>query len=142
VGAPKKIKYSLSNAPADTKMERLAQMQGERYWIERAFADAKGTCGLADYQAVGWRAWRHHVSMVMRPAVHRRAAGGASAKPGAADAARHRRDVEGDAAAQAARQGGAGRPDQPASRARAQRHPIPLPFATQTSADVKERRYG
>jgi SRSO17 transposase len=65
VGAPKRIKYSLSNAPADTKRERLAQMQGGRYWVERAFEDAKGECGLADYQAVGWRAWHHHVTMVM-----------------------------------------------------------------------------
>jgi SRSO17 transposase len=72
IGAPKKIKYSLSNAPADTPLERLAQMQGERYWVERAFEDAKGECGLADYQAVGdrareggWRAWHHHVTMVM-----------------------------------------------------------------------------
>src|SRR4051794_26993193 len=40
-------------------------MQGERYWVERAFEDAKGECGLADYQVVGWRAWHHHVSMVM-----------------------------------------------------------------------------
>ena len=65
VGAPKKIKYSLSNAPADTPLERLAQMQGGRYWVERAFEDAKGKCGLADHQALGWRAWHHHVSMVM-----------------------------------------------------------------------------
>jgi SRSO17 transposase len=65
VGAPRKVKYSLSNAPANTKLERLAQMQGTRYWIERAFEDAKGECGLADYQAVGWRAWHHHVTMVM-----------------------------------------------------------------------------
>jgi SRSO17 transposase len=64
VGAPKKIKYSLSNAAADTPLERLAQMQGERYWVERAFEDAKGECGLADYQALGWRAWHHHVTMV------------------------------------------------------------------------------
>ena len=65
VGAPKRIKYSLSNAPADTRRERLAEMQGGRYWVERAFENAKGECGLADYQAVGWRAWHHHVTMVM-----------------------------------------------------------------------------
>jgi SRSO17 transposase len=65
VGAPKRIKYSLSNAPADTPLERLAEMQGGRYWVERAFEDAKSECGLADYQALGWRAWHHHVSMVM-----------------------------------------------------------------------------
>jgi SRSO17 transposase len=65
VGSPKKIKYSLSNAQADTPLECLAEMQGERYWVERAFEDGKGECGLADYQAVGWRAWHHHVTMVM-----------------------------------------------------------------------------
>jgi hypothetical protein len=31
-------------------------MQGERYWVERAFEDAKGACGLAGYQARGERA--------------------------------------------------------------------------------------
>jgi SRSO17 transposase len=65
VGSPKTIKYTLSNAPADTPLERLAQMQGQRYWVERAFQDGKGECGLADYQAVGWQAWHHHVTMVM-----------------------------------------------------------------------------
>jgi SRSO17 transposase len=65
VGSPNTIKYTLSNAPADTPLLRLAQMQGQRYWVERTFDDAKGECGLADYQALGWRAWHHHVTMVM-----------------------------------------------------------------------------
>jgi hypothetical protein len=65
VGSPKTIKYTLSNAPADTSVLRLAQMQGQRYWVERTFEDAKGECGLADYQVLGWRAWHHHVTMVM-----------------------------------------------------------------------------
>jgi SRSO17 transposase len=65
VGAASKIKYSLSNAPAETSLQSLAEMQGQRYWVERAFEDAKGECGLADYQALGWRAWHHHVTMVM-----------------------------------------------------------------------------
>ncbi len=65
VESPKTIKYSLSNAPADTAVLRLAQMQGQRYWVERAFEDGKGECGLADYQVLGWRAWHHHVTMVM-----------------------------------------------------------------------------
>ena len=65
VGSPKTIKYSLSNASVDTPVLRLAQMQGQRYWVERTFQDAKGECGLADYQALSWRAWHHHVTMVM-----------------------------------------------------------------------------
>jgi SRSO17 transposase len=65
VGSPKTIKYSLSNAPFDTPRLRLGQMQGQRFWVERAFEDAKGECGLADYQALGWRPWHHHVAIAM-----------------------------------------------------------------------------
>ena len=65
VQSEKTIKYTLSNAAADTPVLRLAQMQGQRFWVERAFEDAKGECGLADYQVLGWRAWHHHVTMVM-----------------------------------------------------------------------------
>jgi len=65
VGSPKTIKYTVSNAPADTPVLRLGQMQGHRYWVERTFEDAKGQCGLGDYQVLGWRAWHHHVTMVM-----------------------------------------------------------------------------
>src|SRR4051812_9050817 len=61
----KTIKYTLSNAPVETPLLRLSQMQGQRYGVERAFEDAKGACGLADYQALGWRSWHHHVTMVM-----------------------------------------------------------------------------
>jgi hypothetical protein len=25
----------------------------------------RATCGLGDYQALGWQAWHHHVTMVM-----------------------------------------------------------------------------
>jgi SRSO17 transposase len=45
----------LFERPADTPQLQLAQMQGQRYWVERAFEDGKGECGLADYQALGWR---------------------------------------------------------------------------------------
>jgi SRSO17 transposase len=65
VGSAKTIKYTLSNAPADTPKLLLGQMQGQRYWVERTFEDAKGECGLADYQVLGWRAWHHHATMVM-----------------------------------------------------------------------------
>ncbi len=36
-----------------------------RYWIERDFQDAKTSLGMADYQARGWLAWQHHMSMLM-----------------------------------------------------------------------------
>jgi SRSO17 transposase len=59
------IKYSLSNAPESTSAERLAFMQGQRYFVERAFQDAKGTAGMDQYQIRGWQSWHHHMSLVM-----------------------------------------------------------------------------
>ena len=60
-----KIKYSLSNAPANRTVKRLAYMQAQRYWVERSFQDSKSSCGMADYQARSWRSWNHHMSLVM-----------------------------------------------------------------------------
>lgn len=59
------IKYSLSNAPAETSLERLAFMQGQRFFVERSFQDAKESAGMDHYQIRGWRAWNHHMSLVM-----------------------------------------------------------------------------
>jgi hypothetical protein len=57
-------KYSLSNAPAENGTQQLAQMQGQRYWIERAFEDGKSESGMADYQARKWQSWHHHMALV------------------------------------------------------------------------------
>lgn len=65
VNSKDEIKYSLSNASEETSSQRLAEMQGQRFWIERSFQDGKSFFGLADYQLLGWRAWHHHVTMVM-----------------------------------------------------------------------------
>lgn len=65
LGSSGKIKYALSNAPAETSLERLVQMQRQRFWIERSFEDGKSESGLADYQVRGWIAWHHHVALVM-----------------------------------------------------------------------------
>ena len=65
VDSPNEIKYSLSNAAADTRIERLAHMQGQRFWIERSFQDGKSHCGLGDYQIRGWQGWHHHMALVM-----------------------------------------------------------------------------
>jgi hypothetical protein len=51
--------------PVETSLERLVQMQRQRFWIERSFEDAKSESGLADYQVRGWRAWHHHMALVL-----------------------------------------------------------------------------
>ncbi|MFO1419499.1 MAG: IS701 family transposase [Candidatus Competibacteraceae bacterium] len=62
---PTEIKYSLSNAMADTPAPRLAFMQGQRYGVEHALRQGKQDVGLGDYQVRGWRGWHHHLALVM-----------------------------------------------------------------------------
>jgi len=61
----KDIKYQLSNAPVNTSIDRLGEMSGSRYWIERTFEDGKGIAGLADYQVRSWTGWHHHITMTI-----------------------------------------------------------------------------
>ncbi|MGV0952418.1 MAG: IS701 family transposase [Azonexus sp.] len=64
--ADNKIKYSLSNVDyIETPIERLAYMQAQRYWVERAFQEAKSEIGMSDYQVRKWSAWYHHMALVM-----------------------------------------------------------------------------
>jgi SRSO17 transposase len=65
IGAPETIKYSLSNAAETFSLQRLAYMQRQRYWIERAFQEAKNEAGMDEYQARSWQAWYHHMALVM-----------------------------------------------------------------------------
>jgi SRSO17 transposase len=58
------FKYSLSNCVSATSWERLGYMQAQRFWIERAFQDAKSELGMAQYEVRGWRGWHHHMALV------------------------------------------------------------------------------
>ncbi len=46
-------------------MRRWADMQVARHFVERAFEDAKGACGMADYQVRGFNAGHPHMALVM-----------------------------------------------------------------------------
>jgi len=46
-------------------LDRLAYIQGQRYWVERALQDAKRHSGLGDYQVRGWVGWHHHMAIVL-----------------------------------------------------------------------------
>lgn len=58
------FKYSLTNASESTDWETLAYRQAQRFWIERAFQDAKSELGMAQYEVRSWRGWRHHIALV------------------------------------------------------------------------------
>jgi len=64
-GPKAETKISLSNAPETIPLKTLSWMQLQRYWVERAFEDAKSECGMADYQVRKWSAWHHHMALVM-----------------------------------------------------------------------------
>jgi len=60
-----KLKFCLCNARPEANLRQLAEMQAARHFVERAFEDAKGACGMADYQVRGFHAWHHHMALVM-----------------------------------------------------------------------------
>ena len=57
--------YCLSNAPLNTSLKELAQVQAQRFFVEHSFREAKSECGMADYQVRRWDAWHHHMALVM-----------------------------------------------------------------------------
>ena len=59
------LKFCLSNTKPEASLRRLTEMQAARHFVERAFADAKGACGMADYQVRGFSTWHHHMALVM-----------------------------------------------------------------------------
>ena len=60
-----KVKWFLSNADENITLCALVRKHHVRFWIERMFQDAKTSVGMADYQVRKWRAWHHHMTMVM-----------------------------------------------------------------------------
>jgi len=58
-------RYYLSNAPADTPLEVLAQVAATRWTIETEFETAKGETGLDEYEVRSWRGWHHHIALAL-----------------------------------------------------------------------------
>jgi SRSO17 transposase len=64
LGTDPEIKYYVSNAPADTRLETLALVSGCRFRVEEFFEEAKSYLGMAHYEARAWSSWHHHMSLV------------------------------------------------------------------------------
>jgi SRSO17 transposase len=64
LGADPEIKYYVSNASADTRLETLALVSGCRFRVEEFFGEAKSYLGMAHYEARAWSSWHHHMSLV------------------------------------------------------------------------------
>jgi SRSO17 transposase len=64
LGPQVEIKYYVSNASADTRLETFALVSGCRFRVEEYLAEAKSYLGMAQYEARGWASWHHHMSLV------------------------------------------------------------------------------
>jgi SRSO17 transposase len=62
--ADPEIKYYVSNAPAETRLETLALVSGCRFRVEEFFEEGKSYLGMAQYEARAWSSWHHHMSLV------------------------------------------------------------------------------
>jgi len=58
-------KYYYSTLPASTPLVRLAALAHSRWAIEQFYEDAKGECGLGDYQGRRWDGLHRHLALVM-----------------------------------------------------------------------------
>jgi SRSO17 transposase len=59
------IKWYFSTLPADTRLQRLVELAHSRWPIEQFYEDAKGECGLDDYQGRRWDGLHRHLALVM-----------------------------------------------------------------------------
>jgi SRSO17 transposase len=56
-------KYYFSTLPADTPLERLVTLAHTRWIVEQFYEDAKGECGLDDYQGRRWDGLHRHLAL-------------------------------------------------------------------------------
>jgi SRSO17 transposase len=59
------VAFALSNAPADTPLERLAWGKCQRQFIECSNQDAKSEAGWDELRAQKYPAWEHHLALTI-----------------------------------------------------------------------------
>src|SRR5579859_1030434 len=58
-------KWYVSNLPVDTPLLRLVEVAHARWAVEQFYEDAKGECGLDDYQGRRWDGLQRHLALVL-----------------------------------------------------------------------------
>src|SRR5690242_14620321 len=65
ISRPEELAYYVVFGPADTSLQTLAQVAGQRWRIEECFEAAKQEVGLADYEVRSWHGWYRHITLSM-----------------------------------------------------------------------------
>lgn len=60
---PRELAYYLCYGPAHTTARELIHIAGSRWRVEDCFAEAKGECGLDEYEVRKWEGWYRHVTL-------------------------------------------------------------------------------
>ncbi len=58
-----KIKYYVSNAPADCPRTTLVRLSGSRWPVETALEEGKSELGMDHYETRTWRGWHHQMTL-------------------------------------------------------------------------------
>lgn len=62
---PRSTAYFLVFAPADTPLEEIVRVLGQRWTIESGFEESKGEVGLDQYAVRAWQGWHRHITLAM-----------------------------------------------------------------------------
>lgn len=62
---PETISYYQVFAPAETSLETMAEVAGQRWRIEECFEFSKDHLGLDEYEVRSWVGWHRHTSLVL-----------------------------------------------------------------------------
>jgi SRSO17 transposase len=59
---PEDLRAYVCFAPADTSIEKLVQVAGTRWTVERCFAESKSEVGLDQYEVRSYSGWYKHIT--------------------------------------------------------------------------------
>jgi len=65
IAEPEEMAYYLCHGPAQTTAHQLIRIAGSRWQVEDGFAEAKGECGLDEYEVRKWEGWHRHVTLAL-----------------------------------------------------------------------------
>jgi SRSO17 transposase len=60
---PTEVVYYRVCAPKQTTLQQIVEVAGQRWKVEEAIEQAKGVCGLDQYEVRSWTGWYRHITL-------------------------------------------------------------------------------